>query len=149
MRIFEHEGKEEEKKMKLRYKVIIDTLGEFYFSEIKAPININKPIEHREAVESPQKVMLSERMEGNALFMRGICKERKVIEWILESLTGYTTPHQIKVILIPENNQIPSIEWTISKAFPLKYTMPNYNANADTVEIEFLEIVYGQLIRIK
>ena len=117
--MFEHEGKEEEKKMKLRYKVIIDTLGEVYFSEIKAPINTHEPIEHREDAESPQKVMLSERMEGNAFFMRGICKERKVIEW------------------------------TLSEAFPLKYTMLNHNANADTMEIESLEIAYDQLIRIK
>ena len=147
--MFEHEGKEEEKKMKLRYKVIIDTLGEVYFSEIKAPINTHEPIEHREDAESPQKVMLSERMEGNAFFMRGICKERKVIEWILESLTGYIKPYQIKVILIPEKNQIPLIEWTLSEVFPLKYTILNHNANADTMEIESLEIAYDQLIRIK
>lgn len=146
----EYGSKEKEKKMEIRYKVIIDTLGEVYFSEIRAPENTHEPIEYRAGAETPKKMITSEMMmRSNAVFMRGVCTERKVIDWILESLTGYITPHQIKVILVSDNNRIPAIEWTLTEAFPLKYSMPYYKEDADTVEIEFLEIVYDQLIRIK
>ncbi|MFQ9922415.1 MAG: hypothetical protein ACLRVU_02815 [Beduini sp.] len=39
--MFEYEGKEGEKKTELRYKVIIDTLGEVYFSEVRTPNKIS------------------------------------------------------------------------------------------------------------
>lgn len=68
----------------------------------------------------------------------------RLFEWIETVRQNKVTKRDFVIELCDENGQ-PLVTWQVLKAFPLKLDAPGFNANANEVAIESMELMAGDL----
>ena len=135
---------------KYNYKVLIDNKEEAGFSEVSAPDITSDPVEYREgnmagitAGKQPGILKYS-----NVTLKRGTTESQVFVDWMKDIQNGKATRKTVVITLMDdEMNEVAS--WQLTKAWPTKYTAPDFNATSNEVAIESLELVTEGITRIK
>lgn len=85
---------------------------------------------------------------SNLSLKRGYTDDTQLYKWYEDVMTGRTENirRNISVIQIDMAGQ-EVLRWNLFKAFPVKYTAPAYNAKANDLAIETLEVAYERIER--
>ena len=85
---------------------------------------------------------------SNLSLKRGYTDDTQLYKWYEDVMTGRTENirRNISVIQIDMAGQ-EVLRWNLYKAFPVKYTAPAYNAKANDLSIETLEVAYERIER--
>lgn len=75
---------------------------------------------------------------------RGITDDRALWDWRNDVARGKGTRHDISVILRDDTGE-ERIRWNLRNAFPTKWSGPAFDASADAVAIETLELTHEGL----
>lgn len=135
---------------KYNYKVLIDNTEEAGFSEVSSPDITSDPIEYREgnmAGKTPGK-QPGILKYSNVTLKRGTTESQVFVSWMKEIQEGKATRKTVVITLMDdEMNEVAS--WQLEKAWPTKYTAPDFNATSNEVAIESLELVTEGVTRTK
>lgn len=75
---------------------------------------------------------------------RGMLTESAVIDWCLEALQHRKIrPADLQISLLNEQHEALRL-WTVSRAWPRKWTVSDFNAQENALVIETLELCYQQ-----
>ena len=81
---------------------------------------------------------------GNLVLKRGYVNNSKVGQWCRSALENFEfNPVDVNVILLDENHQH-LVKWTFTRAYPLKWSISDFNAQQNTLAIESLELAYAK-----
>lgn len=88
----------------------------------------------------------------NLILKRGIAKMKSpLVRWCNSIFSGNFTkpivPKQILVYLMNEN-KVPIRGWSFENAYPVKWTIDNFNSTKNEVAIETIELKYNYMDRI-
>src|SRR5262249_33538460 len=72
---------------------------------------------------------------------RGITDDRALFDWRNDVASGKSVRHDVSIILRNEVGE-EKIRWNLKKAFPSKWAGPSFDATADAVAIETLELTH-------
>ena len=135
---------------KYNYKVVIDQTGEAGFSAVSAPEITSDPVEYRveamaEKTSGKQHGILK---YSNVTLKRGTTESRVFVSWMKEIQNGKASRKTV-VITLMDDEMKEVASWQLEKAWPTKYTAPDFNATSNEVAIESLELVCEGINRIK
>lgn len=135
---------------KYNYKVLIDGKEEAGFSEVSAPNITSDPVEYREGSMASK---FSGKQPGilkypNVTLKRGTTESRIFVDWMKEIQNG-KAPRKTVVITLMDDEMKEVASWQLEKAWPTKYSAPDFNATSNEVAIESLELVCEGITRIK
>ncbi len=137
---------------KYNYSVTID--GEDVhagFSEVSAPDITTDPVEYREgemagATAGKQAGILK---YSNVTLKRGVTTDYTfVADWFKKVHTADFARKDVTITLLDDEMK-PAVSWKLSKAWPTKYSAPDFNATSNEVAIESLELVCEGIERVK
>ncbi|PNV62570.1 phage tail protein [Clostridium sp. chh4-2] len=133
---------------KFRFKLEIDGLGTGGFYEVSS-FDTFQPIEYsaggREA--APHLKMAGRVKYGNIILKYGMIEGRGFYDWIVKGLTGEAERKDVAVSLLDEN-QAEAASWKVINAWPIKYTVPDFNASSNEIAVEILELAHEGINRV-
>ena len=134
---------------KYNYKVVIDK-EEAGFSEVSSPDISSDPVEYREgnmAGRTPGKqpgIM----KYSNVTLKHGTTSSKLFVEWMKGVQEGNVVRKPVVITLLDDAmKEVAS--WQLEKAWPTKYTAPDFNATSNEIAIETLELVTEGVTRTK
>ena len=135
---------------KYNYKVLIDQKEEAGFSEVSSPDITSDPVEYREGnmdgkTPGKQPGILK---YSNVTLKRGTTESQVFVDWMREIQNGVATRKTV-VITLMDDEMKEVASWQLEKAWPTKYTAPDFNATSNEVAIETLELVTEGVTRTK
>ncbi len=134
---------------KYNYIVTVGDLGDMGFSEVSALDISSDPIEYREEnykhitpIKQPGLVKY-----GNVTLKWGITSNIDLHNWMKSIVDGggadiSKIQKNIDITLVDDVSHMELARWTIKNAWPIKYTTPDFNATANEVAIERLELAH-------
>ncbi|MCQ5128643.1 phage tail protein [Butyricicoccus faecihominis] len=135
---------------KYNYDVSIDGKSVGGFSEVSAPDVTIDPIEYREgnfkantAGKQPGLVKY-----GNVTLKWGTTAVTDLYNWAKEVEHGTINRKTVTISLLSDTGD-ELAKWSLTDAWPTKYTAPDFNATNNEVAIESLELVHEGLTREK
>lgn len=133
---------------RFRYKVEIDGLDAGGFSEVSGFDLSIDVMEYREgdSVQTPMK-MPGLRRYSNIVLKQGLADSMVLYDWITTGVDGAVERKTITITLLDEEES-PAASWQVINAWPMRYTAPNFDANASEVAIESLEIAHEGMTRV-
>lgn len=135
---------------KYNYKVLIDNKEEAGFSEVSSPDITSDPVEYREgnmAGKTPGK-QPGILKYSNVTLKRGTTDSQVFVNWMKDIQNGKATRKTV-VITLMDDEMKDVASWQLEKAWPTKYTAPDFNATSNEVAIESLELVTEGVTRTK
>ena len=79
---------------------------------------------------------------GTLVLQRGLLVDSKVLKWCLEAFEQRKfEPSDLQVILLNEQHE-PLKTWSVSRAWPKKWSVSDLNAEENSLVIESLELSY-------
>ncbi len=78
---------------------------------------------------------------SNVVLTRGVTNDRALWDWRKEVVDGKTTRHPISIVLRNAKGE-EQIRWNLKEAWPAKWTGPSFDATADAVAVETLELAH-------
>lgn len=132
---------------KFRYEVEIDGIAAGGFSEVTgfdASIDV---MEYREGdmVQTPMKIPGLKKY-GNITLKKGLADSRALYDWLDEGVTGEVNRKTITITLL-DATKTAVASWRVINAWPIKYTVPDFNATSSEVAVESLEIAHEGMTR--
>ncbi len=80
---------------------------------------------------------------GNLVLKRGLLTASPLILWVRAALEAFEfLPVPVVVTLLNEQH-LPLAAWTLSRCYPVKWTIGNFNATDNGVAVESLELAYA------
>ena len=134
---------------KYNYKVLLGN-EEAGFSEVSSPDISSDPIEYREgnmAGRTPGKqpgIM----KYSNVTLKHGTNESLVFVNWMKEIQNGAATRKTVVISLL-DDTMAEVASWQLEKAWPTKYTAPDFNATSNEIAIETLELVTEGVTRTK
>ncbi|MGZ4164276.1 MAG: phage tail protein [Tumebacillaceae bacterium] len=132
-----------------RYRVEVEGIQQAGFSEVSgfdASLDI---VEYREGnqVITPRKLPGLAKY-GNITLKWGVTDSMDMYNWIADCIQGKVTRKTVTIIAIDEAGSDVAT-WQVIEAWPTKYTAPNFNATANEVAVDSLELAHEGLTRSK
>lgn len=79
----------------------------------------------------------------NLVLKRGLLVDSKVIDWCKDAVENFEfEPIDLIVKLLNEKHE-PLLSWNIVHAYPIKWSIADFNAQESKVVIETIELVYN------
>lgn len=134
---------------KFRFRVEIEGIQQAGFSEVSGYDASLDVVEYREGNMSitPRK-MPGLAKYGNITLKWGVTDSMDLYKWMEDCINGTVTRKTVTIIAINEKGEDVST-WTVSEAWPMKYTAPDWNATASEVGIESMELAHEGMKRTK
>ena len=85
---------------------------------------------------------------SNVTLKRGATDSQVFWDWIKEIQSGKATRKTV-VITLMDDEMKEVASWQLEKAWPTKYTAPDFNATSNEIAIESLELVTEGITRTK
>ncbi len=135
---------------KYNYKVTIDQKEVAGFSEVSSPDITSDPVEYREGNPT---VKFPGRQPGilkysNVTLKRGSTDSPAFLDWMKE-ISSFRASRKTVTITLLDDEMKEVACWQLEKAFPAKYSAPDFNATSNEIAIESLELVCEGVTRIK
>jgi phage tail-like protein len=136
--------------VRFRYNVTIPDVGAIGFSEVTGFDASLDVIEYRNGNEKPPTPgkLPGIRHYSNVTLRWGTTDNKAVYDWMAKWLTKVEDRKTITVALLDDDAK-ELAAWTITSAWPVKYTMPELNSTSSEVAIEMIEIAHEGLLRTK
>lgn len=83
---------------------------------------------------------------SNVTLKRGTTDSLLFMDWMTELKNGTVNRKTIVITLVDDEGK-DSASWQLEKAWPTKYTAPDFNATSNEVAIESLELVCEGITR--
>lgn len=87
-------------------------------------------------------------MYSNVTLKRGTTESQGFVDWMKEIQNG-KAPRKTVVITLMDDEMQEVASWQLEKAWPTKYSAPDFNATSNEVAIESLELVCEVITRTK
>jgi len=79
----------------------------------------------------------------NLVLKRGLLVDSKLIKWCREAIEDFNIePTDLTVSLLNEEHE-PLMTWNVVHVYPVKWSMPDFNAEESKIVIETIELVYN------
>jgi phage tail-like protein len=73
---------------------------------------------------------------------RGLITDSSVLQWCINAISNFEfKPITIFVKLLDENHQ-PLVTWEVVNAYPVKWSVSNFNAEQNSIVVESMELAY-------
>jgi phage tail-like protein len=126
------------------FLVEIDGIASASFTEVsglEASIDV---IEYRTGNQTTVQKIPGLHKFTNITLKRGMVQDLSLWNWMQNGLNGNVQRAAVSIILLDEaRNAV--LKWSLSNAWPCKWTGPALNAQCNEVAIETLEITYENL----
>jgi phage tail-like protein len=125
------------------FKLEIDGINRNGFRECSGLDATSDPIDYREGDE---KVYTNRKLPGqtkysNISLKMGKTDDKDLWEWRQKVIDGKTERKNGSIILMNESGE-EKVRWNFVKGWPTKWVGPSFNATANEVAIETIEIVH-------
>lgn len=81
---------------------------------------------------------------GNLVLKRGITKQNEFYRWYLDFMTGRSEPKNISLVMFDLQGK-ELLRWDFVKAYPVKWSGPQFSADGKAIAIETLELAHNGL----
>src|SRR3974390_1627278 len=113
------------------------------FRECSGLDTTSDPVDYREGDE---KVFTNRKLPGqtkysNITLKRGITDDHSLWDWRKKTIDGKTERQNGSIVLMDEAGE-EKLRWNFVNGWPTKWSGPSFNATANEVAIETLEIVH-------
>lgn len=118
--------------------------SEFEFQSVSG-LNVELDIEEiAEGGENRFKHKLPVRTRYPKLVLkRGLLADSALIKWVREAVEDFKiSPTNITISLLNENHE-PLMTWNVVHAYPVKWSVTDFNAEESKMVIETIELVYN------
>jgi phage tail-like protein len=134
-----------------RFKVQIDGITKAGFREASGLDAANDAVDYRDGDEPTRLRKLAGLQKfSNITLKRGITTDQDLWKWRSTIMDGKIKDNRKNgqiIVLDDEGNE--AAEWTFTDGWPTKWTGPTFNATANEVAIDTLEITHEGLKRVK
>jgi len=134
-----------------RFKVQIDGITKAGFREASGLDAANDAVDYRDGDEPTRLRKLAGLQKfSNITLKRGITTDQDLWKWrstIMDGKIKDNSKNGQIIVLDDEGNE--AAEWTFTDGWPTKWTGPTFNATANEVAIDTLEITHEGLKRVK
>jgi len=125
------------------FKLEIDGISRNGFRECSGLDATSDPIEYREGNE---KVFTARKLPGltkhsNIVLKWGITDDASLFEWRKKVIDGKTERKNGSIVLMDTDGE-EKLRWNFVNAWPSKWSGPTFNATANEVAIESIEIAH-------
>ncbi len=125
------------------FKLEIDGINQAGFRECSGLDATSDPIDYREGNE---KAYTNRKLPGQTKYSNitlkwGITDDHSLWDWRKKTIDGKTERKNGSVVLMDESGE-EKIRWNFVNGWPTKWSGPSFNATANEVGIETLEIVH-------
>jgi len=133
-----------------KFKVQIDGLQNMGFREVSGLDAANDAVDYREGDGTTIRKLAGLQKFSNITLKRGITNDVRLWKWRQDIMDGKIqgARKQGQIILLDDEGK-ESAEWTFTDGWPTKWTGPAFNATANEVAIDTLEITHEGLKRVK
>lgn len=131
------------------FLVEIDGITQAGFQEAGGLDSTVAVIEYREGPDPNSMRKLAGLNSFSAISLkRGITDSAELYQWHLNTVTGTSPDRRNGSIVMLDETGAEKIRWNFTKAWASKWTGPSFNATANSVGIESLEIQHEDLKRV-
>jgi phage tail-like protein len=125
------------------FKLEIDGINAAGFRECSGLDATSDPIDYREGTD---KAYTNRKLPGqtkysNITLKRGITDDHSLWDWREKTIEGKTERKNGSIVLMNESGE-EKLRWNFVDGWPTKWTGPSFNATANEVAIEQLDIVH-------
>ena len=134
-----------------RFKVQIDGITKAGFREVAGLDVANDAVDYRDGDEATRLRKLAGLQKfSNITLKRGITEDQDLWKWRSMVMDGKIKDARKngQIILLDDEGK-EAAEWTFTDGWPTKWTGPAFNATANEVAIDTLEITHEGLKRVK
>ena len=133
-----------------KFKVQIDGITRAGFREVSGLDAATDAVDYREGDEVVMRKLAGLQKYSNITLKRGITDDKDLWTWRSKVMDGKIKDARKNgqiILLDDEGNE--AAEWTFTNGWPTKWTGPAFNATANEVAIDTLEIAHEGLKRVK
>lgn len=133
-----------------RFRVQIEGIRLAGFREVSGLDAATDPIDYREGDGTTIRKLPGLQKFSNITLKRGITDDQDIWKWRLMVMDGKIKDARKDgqiILLDDEGNE--AAEWTFTQGWPSKWTGPTFNATANEVAIDTIEIVHEGVKRVK
>jgi phage tail-like protein len=135
-----------------RFKVVIDGIQKAGFREVSGLDAANDSIDYREGSEKDVNIRKIPGLKkfSNITLKRGITDDMDLWKWrkaIMDGKIQESRKNGQIILMDDEGND--AAEWDFVEAWPTKWTGPTFNATANEIAIDTLELTHEGLDRVK
>ena len=134
-----------------RFKVQIDGITKAGFREVAGLDVANDAVDYRDGDEATRLRKLAGLQKfSNITLKRGVTDDQDLWKWRSMVMDGKIKDNRKdgQIILLDDEGK-EAAEWTFTDGWPTKWTGPTFNATANEVAIDTLEITHEGLKRVK
>lgn len=141
---------------KFRFRVTIDGLGEAHFSEVSGFEATTDVIEYRygDYVNNSAQKVPGLTKYSNIILKWGVIESVDLYNWMTKTIGGEaavdgteTDRKTVTINLLGEDGETVKASWQVVRAWPCKYTAPDFNASSSEIAFESLELAHEGLTR--
>jgi phage tail-like protein len=125
------------------FKLEIDGISRNGFRECSGLDVTSDPIDYREGTDkaySPRKLP-GQSKYSNIVLKSGITDDHSLWDWRKKVIDGKTERKHGSIVLMDESGE-EKLRWNFVDGWPTKWSGPSFNATANEVAVETLEIVH-------
>jgi len=133
-----------------KFKVQIDGITKAGFREVSGLDAGTDAVDYREGDGTTMRKLAGLQKFSNITLKRGITTDQDLWKWRSTIMDGKIKDNRKNgqiILLDDEGNE--AAEWTFTDGWPTKWTGPTFNATANEVAIDTLEITHEGLKRVK
>jgi phage tail-like protein len=127
------------------FKVVINSLeGEFEFQSVSG-LSVDLEVEEiAEGGENRFKHKLPVKTKfPNLVLKRGLVVDSSLIDWCRDAIENFNfSPKDLTISLLNEEHKA-LMTWNIVHAYPIKWSIADFNAEESKIVIETIELVYS------
>lgn len=127
-----------------RFIVKIDGTAQAAFTECTLPVIEWEMEEVKEGGLNTYTHQLPGRRKSARLTLKNGIGEKNLLDWYVKGMSESFDRKSVEITLLDEKG-IPIATWTVAKALPVKWTGPSLKPDDNTIAIQSLEFVAGEV----
>src|ERR1700737_4953049 len=133
-----------------KFKVQIDGITKAGFREVSGLDAGTDAVDYREGDGEHMRKLAGLQKFSNITLKRGITTDQDLWKWRSTIMDGKIKDNRKNgQIILLDDERKEAAEWTFTDGWPTKWTGPTFNATANEVAIDTLEITHEGLKRVK
>ncbi len=133
-----------------KFRVQIDGISKLGFREVSGLDAATDTVDYREGIDGNIRKLAGLPKFSNLTFKRGITNDLDIWKWRTSIIEGKIKDNRKdgQIILLDDEGNA-AAEWAFTAGWPSKWTGPTFNATANEVAIDTMELAHEGLTRTK